>query len=43
MVHARFLSPLVKARGFGMTTFKTIIKLIHNLKFYPKYFKNFPG
>jgi len=32
MVHARFLAPLVKARGFGMTTFETRAKLTHPVK-----------
>jgi hypothetical protein len=30
MVHARFLTPLAKARGFRMTIFKTRAKLTHH-------------
>ena len=29
IVHARFLDPLVKARGFGMTSLKRRVKVTH--------------
>ena len=41
MVHARFLAPLVKARGFGMTTFTIKGKLIHAVSFLSQVLQEF--